>query len=164
MSVWVLVGLALTLLASAAAWRWPARWQLVVVSAGLLACSALAASLLPATAVLRIPGVLLGAGCAIVGGGPVTVSVLRVAPDTSSNRPSAQVLRAGATIGLLERTAVASALLAGWPEGLAIALAIKALGRYPELRTPGTSERFIVGTFASVLWAAACAGVVYLPR
>ena len=33
-----------------------------------------------------------------------------------------------------------------------------------ELRTPAAAERFIVGTLASALWAAACAGLVVLLR
>ena len=58
-----------------------------------------------------------------------------------------------------------AALVAGWPEGTAVVLALKGLGRYPELRNAGTgavAERFIIGTFASVLWAAACAACVVL--
>ena len=71
------------------------------------------------------------------------------------------MLRGGAWIGALERAAVFSTLVAGWPEGVAVVLALKALGRYPELRTKtsGAAERFIIGTFTSVLWAGACAGV-----
>jgi F0F1-type ATP synthase membrane subunit c/vacuolar-type H+-ATPase subunit K len=69
------------------------------------------------------------------------------------------VLHGGAWVGALERLGVTGSLLAGWPEGLAIALAIKGLGRYPELHDPAAAERFIIGTFASVLWACACAGV-----
>ena len=55
------------------------------------------------------------------------------------------------------------ALVAGWPEGIAVVLAVKGLGRYPELRTAknsAVSERFIIGTFVSVLWACGCAGLV----
>ncbi|WP_070161575.1 hypothetical protein [Nesterenkonia sp. PF2B19] len=73
------------------------------------------------------------------------------------------VLRGGAWIGLLERLAVVSTLLASWPEGLAVVLAVKGLARYSELKRPnGAAERFIIGTFCSVLWAAACAGVAAL--
>ena len=54
---------------------------------------------------------------------------------------------------MLERAAVAGTLLAGWPEGLAVVLAVKGLGRYAELRAPAAAERFIVGTLASALWA-----------
>ena len=66
--------------------------------------------------------------------------------------------------------AIFASLVAGWPEGLAVVLAVKGLGRYPELRAAedgvrtGAAERFIIGTFASVLWACACAGVVNLLR
>lgn len=74
------------------------------------------------------------------------------------------MLRGGATIGVLERAAIAASVLVGWPEGIAVVLAVKGLGRYPELRSPGTSERFIIGTFGSVLWALACTGVVVLAR
>jgi hypothetical protein len=72
------------------------------------------------------------------------------------------VLRGGAWIGVLERLAVSSTLLMGWPEGLAIILAVKALGRYAELGKSGAAERFILGTFASQLWACACVGVAVL--
>ncbi|MGM7667357.1 hypothetical protein [Microbacterium sp. A93] len=72
------------------------------------------------------------------------------------------VLRGGAWIGVLERLAVASTLIMGWPEGLAIILAVKALGRYAELGKSGAAERFILGTFSSQLWACACVGVAVL--
>lgn len=73
------------------------------------------------------------------------------------------VLRGGAWIGLLERLAVAATLLGSWPEGLAVVLAVKGLARYSELKRPnGAAERFIIGTFSSVLWASACAGVAVL--
>ena len=62
-------------------------------------------------------------------------------------------------------TGKAPRLVAGWAPGLAIVLAVKGLGRYPELRNQedtGVAERFIIGTFTSVLWAVACAGVAVL--
>jgi hypothetical protein len=71
-------------------------------------------------------------------------------------------LRGGRLIGFLERASVAAALLAHWPAGLAIILAMKGLARYPELRTPHAAEQFIIGTFTSVLWATATAGTGYL--
>jgi hypothetical protein len=57
--------------------------------------------------------------------------------------------------------------VAGLPEGLAVVLAVKALGRYPELRIDaarstdksGVGERFIIGTMVSLLWAAGAAYV-----
>ena len=64
----------------------------------------------------------------------------------------------------LERAAVAATLLGGFGEGLAVVLAVKGLGRYAELRAPAAAERFIIGTLASALWAAACVGVAVLLR
>ena len=112
---------------------------------------------------------------AVTGGSPIAIAVLRLADPTSAGvraGPPAdggpadpEVLRGGAWIGVLERAAVAGTLLAGWPEGLAVVLAVKGLGRYNELRTtPAASERFILGTLASALWAAACVGVAVLVR
>ncbi len=81
------------------------------------------------------------------------------------------VLRGGAWIGYLERAAVAGTLLAGFPEGLALVLAVKGVGRYPELRdsgrdgrSPDAPEEFIIGTLASLLWAAAATGTGALLR
>lgn len=73
-------------------------------------------------------------------------------------KPRTEVLRGGLLIGLLERAAVALAILAGQPIAIAYVVAIKGLGRYPELKdTPAASERFIIGTLASMLWAAGVA-------
>ena len=75
---------------------------------------------------------------------------------------AAEILRGGAWIGSLERAAIYATLVAGWPEGVAVVLGLKGLGRYQELRgdpVTGTAERFIIGTFSSVLWAVACAAV-----
>jgi len=76
---------------------------------------------------------------------------------------AASTLRGGHWIGLLERLAIYAAILSGFGEGIAVVLAVKGLARYPELRatTPGAAERFIIGTFVSVLFAAACAGLAW---
>ncbi|MGZ8179677.1 hypothetical protein ACXVUM_17240 [Williamsia sp. SKLECPSW1] len=78
--------------------------------------------------------------------------------DDTGRRP----LRGGRVIGVLERLAVVGALVAGWPEGIAVVLAVKGLARYPEIRDQHAGEQFIIGTFASVLWAVAAAGVARL--
>ncbi|MFF3063741.1 hypothetical protein ACFVQ3_04210 [Oerskovia sp. NPDC057915] len=66
-----------------------------------------------------------------------------------------QTLRGGTWIGILERLAITGCLLAGYPAGIAVVVAIKGLGRYPELREhPVGAERFLIGTFASTIWAA----------
>lgn len=68
-----------------------------------------------------------------------------------------EVLRGGMWIGVLERIGLTAAILAGRFELAAVVVAIKALGRYPEIReNPAVSERFIIGTLASLLVAGAC--------
>lgn len=68
-----------------------------------------------------------------------------------------EVLRGGMWIGALERLGLTAAILAGRFELAAVVVAIKALGRYPEIReNPAVSERFIIGTLASLLVAGAC--------
>ena len=68
-----------------------------------------------------------------------------------------EVLRGGMWIGILERVGLTAAILAGRFELAAVVVAIKALGRYPEIReNPAVSERFIIGTLTSLLVAAAC--------
>ncbi|SEE57612.1 hypothetical protein SAMN04489740_1803 [Arthrobacter alpinus] len=80
---------------------------------------------------------------------------------TPAPHPKVEVLRGGLLIGFLERGAVALAILAGQPVAIAYVVAIKGLGRYPELKdTPAASERFIIGTLASMLWAASVAVLV----
>ncbi|WP_166140389.1 hypothetical protein [Nocardioides ochotonae] len=120
--------------------------------------------------------VVLGAASAVLGGGPVTARLFalvdrpRADGSTTTTQGAGSVLRGGTWIGVLERAAVFASLVAGWPEGIAVVLAVKAFGRYPELRAAedgvrtGAAERFIIGTFASVLWAGACAAVVVLAR
>lgn len=71
-------------------------------------------------------------------------------------------LRGGTWIGLLERLATTGALLLGEPTAVAVVVAVKGLGRYPELREyPAASERFVVGSLASLTWAA---GVGFVGR
>ncbi len=78
--------------------------------------------------------------------------------ETPVQQPKGEVLRGGLLIGFLERAAVAVAILAGQPVAIAYVVAIKGLGRYPELKdTPAASERFIIGTLASMLWSASVA-------
>ncbi|CAN5116590.1 hypothetical protein BH11ACT1_BH11ACT1_13830 [soil metagenome] len=65
------------------------------------------------------------------------------------------VLRGGTWIGILERIAVTGCFLAGDVTSVALVVAVKGLGRYPELReNPGASERFVIGTLTSMIWAA----------
>ncbi|HEV7949037.1 MAG: hypothetical protein JWQ68_1396 [Cryobacterium sp.] len=130
---------------------------------------------------------LLGLALAVVGGGPMALLALRLAtqntvpqgihggilvtddrrdeatPDGATVRASTpvhEVLRGGMTIGFLERLAVAGAIVAGFPEAIAVVVAIKGVGRFTELAAAEARERFIIGTFASLIWACACAALV----
>ncbi|TQL04201.1 hypothetical protein [Cellulomonas sp. SLBN-39] len=86
--------------------------------------------------------------------GPVLLEPLAQS-DGPEGEGAQLVLRGGTWIGLLERLLVTGALLAGQPEGVAVVVAVKGLGRYPELReNPGASERFVIGTLASLAWSA----------
>ncbi|MGO1561497.1 hypothetical protein CZ771_04250 [Actinomycetales bacterium JB111] len=132
--------------------------------------------------------VVTGIAAALTGS-PVVSALLRRFTMRDTDRDGAADLHfhprgldnGGRWIGYLERAAIAASIVTGVPETVAVVLAIKGLGRYPELRsdqrpregadavvgddpagTPGghspivglTAERFIIGTLASYLWAA----------
>lgn len=89
---------------------------------------------------------------------PGAVAAARSAADdaTVAPVPPRAVLRGGVWIGVLERLGVTGALVLGDPSAIAYVIAIKGLGRYPELREhPGLSERFVIGTLTSLGWAVA---------
>lgn len=183
----VLLSVASLVLASLALRR-PARGLVYSAAATLIAALVLAALLQssapgPITTVVTLVMVAL----AVVGGGSVASTVLDLATGGSVTRglhggilvaahghpgdaPSAlpqrkEVMRGGATIGVLERLAVVAVIIAGYPEGLAVIIAIKGVGRFTELGEAAEArERFIIGTLASWLWASSCAGIVLLLR
>lgn len=145
------------------------RPGLPIWSAAALSTAGLAGAALAATATDPVHGVALAAtlvlttAAAITGGGPAVLVAFRIAhrqPDAGPTpAPPPGPLRGGRVIGVLERAAVTASILAGWPEGIAVVMAVKGLARYPELREPNASEQFIIGTSASVLWAVAVCGV-----
>ena len=93
-------------------------------------------------------------------GGDAADDLAPAGGDGPTGRQARSVLRGGTWIGVLERAAIAGAILTGFPTGVAFVIAVKGLGRYPEIREhPGASERFVVGTLASMMWAAAVAGL-----
>ena len=113
-------------------------------------------------------------GCGAVAGNGVIRALLRRIDEGGARVAAAQgtlmgaqkELPGGRWIGILERIAVYVSIVAGFPPGIAVALAVKGLGRYPELRAEKegreaarVGELFIIGTVVSVLWAAAWAGV-----
>ena len=154
------------------AWRRPNR-IVTLLAVALLAVSLLAASLPPVAAPAIVTSIttiaVLVAG--VAGGSPVVRALLdRTAFDDQEGPHGGivvgdrELLRGGEVIGLLERLAVAGAIVAGVPEALAVVIAIKGVGRFTELENGAVRERFIVGTLSSWIWAAAAAGVVLLVR
>ncbi|BDH57416.1 hypothetical protein [Tsukamurella sp. PLM1] len=140
------------------------------VPAALLGAAALVALAAPAAQGLELGMVRVAAVVAAMAGGSALVTAtFALAGATGQDDPppvdddGAQLppspLRGGLAIGVLERAAIAVCVLANFSAGLAVIVAAKGLARYPELRHPGAAEQFIIGTFVSVLWAAACAGV-----
>ena len=164
----------------------------VIASAATLGGALLLASLPVGDAPVAFSVVIALAALvlAVIGGGPAAVLALHlatkdsVAPGshggilvgsdtplaaaagTGTDAPAAvhEVLRGGLTIGILERLAVAGAILAGFPEALAVVVAIKGVGRFTELASSEARERFIIGTFASLIWACACVILVSLTQ
>lgn len=121
---------------------------------------------------------LLGVALAVLGGDPVTRRILDIASHgrvaetadggivvaaaEKGGAPSTVLLRGGTTIGYLERVAAAMALVAGYPEALAVIVAVKGIGRFSELAQAEARERFIIGTLSSLLWACLVAALVRL--
>ncbi|MFY0406108.1 hypothetical protein [Solicola sp. PLA-1-18] len=169
----VVAGAVVSALAAPGLWVLGAsapRWARPIVALALTLLLAVAAvtTLVDGAAtgtvgeVRAVPAVVLAAA----GGVVVVAAVLDLlgAPPPPEP-PAAEVLRGGTWIGVLERLAVFGSVAARWPEGIAVVVAVKGLGRYPELRgEPGmprrlTAETFIVGTLVSLVWCAACAYV-----
>lgn len=164
-------GVALTL--AIFAWTTTSPWVIGGAAASLL--GAVIVATLPgpgSTPLLGIQLGLVGAALAIIGGSPAAATSLQLA--TSSSVPNGQhggilvetepheVLRGGLAIGLLERLAVAGTIIAGFPAALAIIVAVKGVGRFTELDAAEARERFIIGSFVSLIWASASAAMAVL--
>jgi hypothetical protein len=173
---WVLLVLAMAAVAVLSAVGFGRRGTaLPVVAAGLLTLGVVLAALPVPIAPLPVTVAVTAAAlvAAVLGGDPITRLALARTTfgdeegehgglvDQASGR---ELLRGGRVIGLLERLAVAGAIVAGFPEALAVIVAIKGVGRFSELENAAVRERFIVGTLASWIWAAAAASVVLLTR
>lgn len=122
---------------------------------------------------------LLGTALAVIGGNPITRRILDIATHgevregasggilvfasgSEKGERMQEVLRGGTTIGYLERLAVVASLLAGYPEAIAVVVAVKGIGRFSELENSAARERFIVGTLASLLWAGVIGALIRL--
>jgi hypothetical protein len=162
------------------------RRPLVYVAAGMLALAVLISALpIPdAPPLLRVLIGIVALALSIAGGGPasqlalalasgggavpgvhggIVVAERATAEDRAEGvRPTREVLRGGATIGYLERLATTATIMAGFPEAIAVIVAIKGVGRFTELEEPESRERFIIGTLTSLIWACASAALFRL--
>ena len=156
------------LLLTARGERFRPVWGAVILAALLAVSAVLAWVADDAPDGLAEAVIVVAVLAAVLGGGPVATAVLRAADPAqvgvAGGPQDPTILRGGAWIGVLERAAIAGALLTGSAEALVAVVAVKGLGRFAELRAPAAAERFIVGTLASGLWAAACVGVALLLR
>ncbi|GAA5025290.1 hypothetical protein ACFQRL_13145 [Microbacterium fluvii] len=159
----------------------------LLIATGLLVLALVVVAVAPVNVplVVGLMVALLGVAIGVVGGNPVTRRVLEIAtggrvretedggivvPVASSDAatPASDgtteraVLRGGRTIGYLERLGTVVAIVAGFPEAIAVIVAIKGIGRFSELAGPEARERFIIGTLASLLWAGLAGGLVHL--
>ena len=169
-SVLVLLGVtaALGLGLTARGERWRPAWGGLLLAGLLAVTAALAWAGGNAPEGLADGAAVAAVLAAVTAGGPVATAILAAADPAaagvSGGPQDPEILRGGAWIGVLERAVVASTILAGSAEGLVVLAAVKGLGRYAELRAPAAAERFIIGTLASALWAAACVGAAMLLR
>lgn len=180
MTAYVLVVAAAVL--AVVAWAFARGEALRTISGGLVALLGGVAAIAtlfeePLTGDQRPVMIMFGAILAVAGGAVVTGAVFaqidgasRAADgtedDAGSMRAAGELLRGGAWIGALERFAVFLTLGARWPEGIAVVLAVKGLGRYAELRShagTGAAERFIIGSLVSLAWGALSAYLVFEP-
>lgn len=171
---WVLFTVCpvVTAVVAVLAWRRSSR-VVALLAIALLALTLVVAAVLPEAAPTAVVAITTLAALVIgvTGGSPVVRLLLgRTSFDEQEGMHGGivvgerEMLRGGEMIGLLERLAVAGAIIAGFPEALAVIIAVKGVGRFTELENGAVRERFIVGTLGSWIWAAAAAGLVLLTR
>lgn len=168
--------IVLAVLASRPRLHW-AMTPVVVLVAAVIVLALLGAWATAPHPVLALPAAALLLLLGVIGGSPLVLLVLQLAGSdkvalgahggilveaSDTAKPEREILRGGATIGYLERLAIAGAILAGQPAAVAIVVAVKGLGRFSELETSAARERFIIGTLVSIIWAAACAAPVVI--
>ncbi|MFF1571926.1 hypothetical protein ACFVWR_04205 [Leifsonia sp. NPDC058292] len=161
------------------------RRPLIYVASGLLALAVIIVAI-PTVAAPPLFSLLIGivaVALSIAGGGPASQLVLALASRSTvegvnggivvaerttpaeraeGEHPTREVLRGGTTIGFLERLATTGSIIAGFPEAIAVLVAVKGVGRFTELDAAEARERFIIGTLVSLIWACACAALFRL--
>jgi hypothetical protein len=180
LSIFLFVALCASLTLVVVSLRRPATLTLAIAAALVIG-----STLLVAVAPVSVPAIMglilaiLGVALAVLGGDPLTRKVLDLATGgrvretddggillpSRKNSEAAEwepLLRGGTTIGYLERLAVVMAIIAGYPEAIAVVVAVKGIGRFSELAASEARERFIIGTISSLLWACLVGALVRL--
>lgn len=175
----VIVVLGLGVAAAAVTLRTPRRWLVIAAAAAVVV--GMIAVVLPHDKPLPGVSVVLGLAVlalSVLGGGPAVLFVLAIASkgtvreghhggivvehagrEHSGDLVRGEVLRGGTVIGIFERIATTGSIMAGFPEAIAVVVAVKSVGRFTELDVAEARERFIIGTLVSLVWAAACGGL-----
>lgn len=184
LSIFLFVALCGALVLVVLSLRKPTDIPLIVAGVLVVLCL-LAVTVSPVNVplLLGLAIALLGTTLAVLGGNPVTRRVLDIASHgrveegdnggillRAPSLPGAvvgdgavrEVMRGGTTIGYLERVAVVLGIIAGFPEAIAVVVALKGIGRFSELASAEARERFIIGTLASLVWACVVAALVRL--
>ena len=163
----------------------------LVIASGLIVLALIVVVVAPFNVplIMGLIVALLATTLGVLGGNPVTRRILEIATHgrvrdganggiildaeaagvaepqatvTEADTASREVMRGGTTIGYLERLAVVISLIAGFPEAIAIVVAVKGVGRFSELAAAEARERFIIGTLSSLLWACILGALVRL--
>jgi hypothetical protein len=186
LTIFLFVALCAALVLVVVSLRKPTDVPLIVAGVLVVLCL-LAVTVSPVNVplLLGLGIALLGTALAVLGGNPITRRILDVASHgrveegdnggillRAPSLPGAvagegggavrEVMRGGATIGYLERVAVTLGIIAGFPEAIAVIVALKGIGRFSELASAEARERFIIGTLASLVWACVVGALVRL--
>lgn len=95
------------------------------------------------------------------GGNTICTWVLKLSATKMPPEEGEKIsLKAGRTIGVLERTLIFVGLVASSWEILAAVVALKTVARYSKLDEQNNAEYFLVGSLASILWAVALTGLI----
>ncbi len=98
-----------------------------------------------------------------IGGNEVCRLILKASATKTPPEEGEKIsLKAGRTIGVLERLLIFVGLIASAWEILAAVIALKTVARYAKLDDQNNAEYFLIGSLASILWAAAMTGLIVL--
>jgi hypothetical protein len=98
-----------------------------------------------------------------IGGNEICRLVLHVSATKTPPEEGEKIsLRAGRTIGVLERLLIALGLIASIWEILLAVIALKTVARYAKLDEQNNAEYFLIGSLASILWAVAMTWLIVL--